>query len=62
VADNSADTKETLETAGYANINITPNDLSRDLIQQWAPAESREALDYVVSATIAAVKPATATF
>jgi arsenite methyltransferase len=54
------DTKEMLETAGYADINITPNDLSRDLIQQWAPARSSEALDYVVSATISAVKPATA--
>jgi arsenite methyltransferase len=55
------DTKEMLEMAGYSDIKITPKDISRDLIQQWAPAESRKALDYVVSATIAAVKPVTGT-
>jgi arsenite methyltransferase len=55
------ETEEMLEMAGYSDIKITPKDLSRDLIQQWAPAKSREALDYVVSATIEAVKPATAT-
>ncbi len=51
------DTAEMLEQAGYTDIRITPKNYSRDLIEQWAPEKSREALDYVVSATIEAIKP-----
>jgi len=52
------DTEEMLEQAGFTDIKITPKDYSRDLIRQWDPAKSQQALDYVVSATIEAVKPA----
>jgi len=52
------DTEEMLEQAGFTDIKIKPKDYSRDLIRQWDPAKSQQALDYVVSATIEAVKPA----
>lgn len=51
------DTEEMLEKAGFTNISITPKDNSRDLIRQWDPAKSEQALDYVFSANIKAVKP-----
>jgi len=51
------DTEEMLEQAGFTDIRITPKDNSRDLIRQWDPAKSQQALDYVVSAYIEAVKP-----
>jgi hypothetical protein len=34
-----------------------PNDLSRELIREWDPHKSENAMDYVVSAYIEAVKP-----
>lgn len=46
-----------LAQAGFGDIRISPKDESRDFIRQWAPG-SRIA-DYVVSATIEAIKPAT---
>ncbi|KAB2888788.1 MAG: arsenite methyltransferase [Desulfobulbaceae bacterium] len=46
-----------LAHAGFGDIRISPKDESRDFIRQWAPG-SRIA-DYVVSATIEAIKPAT---
>ena len=51
------DTEKMLEEAGFEDIKITPKDESRKLISQWAPAESKNAGDYVVSAYIEAVKP-----
>ena len=51
------DTEEMLERAGFTDISITPKDNSRDLIQQWDPVKSQQALDYVFSAYIEAVKP-----
>jgi arsenite methyltransferase len=50
---------EELETimadAGFADIRIQPKDDSRDFIRDWAPGRGVE--DYVISATIEAVKP-----
>ena len=51
------DTEEMLEQAGFTDIRITPKDYSRDLIRQWDPDKTQQALDYVISATIEAVKP-----
>jgi arsenite methyltransferase len=44
-----------LRKAGFSHIRIQPKDESREFIQTWAPGRHVE--DYVVSATIAAVKP-----
>ena len=51
------DTEKMLEQAGFTDIKIRPKDYSRDLIRQWNPAKNQQALDYVVSANIEAVKP-----
>lgn len=45
-----------LREAGFTDIRIRPKDESRTFIRDWAPGRSVE--DYVVSATIEAVKPA----
>ena len=50
-----ADIRKTLEKEGFEKIEITLLDSSRDLIRQWAPGENAQ--DYVVSATIEAIKP-----
>jgi SAM-dependent methyltransferase len=44
-----------LTEIGFANIRIKPNDESRKVISEWIPGRKIE--DYVVSATIEAVKP-----
>ena len=44
-----------LRQAGFADIRITPKEESRELVREWLP-ESNLA-DYVVSATIEAVRP-----
>ena len=44
-----------LREAGFRDIRIQPKDSSREFIREWAPG--RRAEDYVVSATIEAVKP-----
>jgi SAM-dependent methyltransferase len=44
-----------LHAAGFSAIRIRPKDASRDFIRSWIPG--RNAADYVVSATIEAVKP-----
>ncbi len=41
--------------AGFEDIRIAPKDESKTFIEQWAPG--RNVTDYVVSATIEAVKP-----
>ena len=51
------DTKEMLQEAGFVDIRIKAKDESRELISQWAPGESKNAGDYVVSAYIEATKP-----
>ncbi len=49
------DLKNDLEAAGFAQIQIQPKDSSREFIQDWAPGIGVE--NYVVAATIEAVKP-----
>jgi len=51
------DTERMLVKAGFQNIKIIPKDESRKLISEWVPGKSKNAGDYVVSATIKAVKP-----
>ncbi len=49
------DTEEMLKQAGFQDIKIKPNEKSRDFITEWIPGKQIE--DYVVSASIEAVKP-----
>lgn len=44
-----------MEIAGFININIQPKDESREFIKDWVPGRNVE--DYVLSATIEAIKP-----
>ena len=44
-----------LAEAGFTDIRITPNEASRELIRKYVPGTGLE--DYVVSATIEAVRP-----
>jgi len=46
-----------LVKAGFEKVAIKPNIVSREMIREWVPAVSENAADYVVSATIEAVKP-----
>ena len=46
---------EMIEAAGFREVRIHPKDGSREFIREWAPGRRIE--DYVVSATIEAVKP-----
>jgi SAM-dependent methyltransferase len=48
--------KAMLRDAGFTDIQIRPKDASREFIRSWIPG--RNAADYVVSATIEALKPA----
>lgn len=52
------DLEEMLADAGFEQIRIRPKDESREFIRQWA--EGRKVEDYIVSATIEAIKPMTA--
>jgi arsenite methyltransferase len=49
------DLRRMLETSGFNNIKIAPKDSSRSFIREWLPGKRVE--DYLVSATIEAVKP-----
>jgi arsenite methyltransferase len=50
-----SDLEEMLRQAGFVEIKIAPKDASRSFIREWLPGKQIE--DYVVSATIEAVKP-----
>ena len=50
-----AELEEMMAAAGFVDIRIAPKDESKTFIEQWAPG--RQIADYVVSATIEAVKP-----
>lgn len=50
-----SDLQTILATNGFKNISITPKDESKDFIKDWAPGRGVE--DYVLSASIEAVKP-----
>jgi SAM-dependent methyltransferase len=47
--------EQMLHTAGFERIKIAPKDSSRSFIREWLPGKRIE--DYLVSATIEAVKP-----
>jgi arsenite methyltransferase len=49
------DLKTIMDEAGFEIIRITPKDESREFIKDWAPGQGVE--DYVLSASIEAVKP-----
>jgi hypothetical protein len=50
------DLEHWMAEAGFVDIAIVPKDESREFIRDWAPGQNVE--DYVLSATIEAVKPA----
>jgi SAM-dependent methyltransferase len=54
-ASSIAELESMLLHAGFAAIRISPKDESRAFIRDWAPGKNIE--DYVVSATIEAIKP-----
>jgi len=49
------DIEACLVSAGFGDIRISPKDDSRDFIHKWVPGG--KIADYVVSATIEAIKP-----
>jgi len=49
--------EEMLKTAGFQQIRVAPKNESKSFIRDWAPGTA--VTDYVVSATIEAIKPAT---
>jgi ubiquinone/menaquinone biosynthesis C-methylase UbiE len=51
------DTENMLKEAGFQDIKIEPNTKSREILKEWDPNKSENAVDYVVSAYIEAVKP-----
>jgi SAM-dependent methyltransferase len=57
-AETFEDTEKILTEVGFQNIKISTNDNSRELIREWDPEKSENAMDYVVSAYIEAVKQA----
>ncbi len=50
-----AELQSILEESGFEKIDIAPKDESKDFIKDWAPGRGVE--DYVLSASIEAVKP-----
>ena len=46
--------QQIMQQAGFSRINIQPKDDSREFIRDWVPGKKVE--DYVLSATIEAVK------
>jgi len=54
-ASSITDIESMLKDAGFEDIEVKPKDESRDFIRNWVPDSKIE--DYVVSATIEAIKP-----
>lgn len=54
-ASHISELEQMLREAGFENIKIAPKDASRSFIREWLPGRRIE--DYLVSATIEAVKP-----
>jgi hypothetical protein len=52
-----AEITEMLQEVGFQDIEIRTKDESRELISHWVPGKNVQ--DYIVSATIEAVKPQT---
>lgn len=52
-----SEVEEMLRTNGFQQIRVAPKDESKTFIRDWAPGKA--ITDYVVSATIEAIKPAT---
>ena len=50
-----AELERMLQVSGFKDIKIAPKDSSRSFIREWLPGKKIE--DYLVSATIEAVKP-----
>jgi hypothetical protein len=50
--------EQMLEAVGFQRVMIAPKDTSRSFIREWLPGSRVE--DYLVSATIEAVKPTAA--
>ena len=50
------DLEEMMRAAGFEQIHVQPKDESKEFIKDWAPGQN--VTDFVVSATIEAVKPA----
>jgi arsenite methyltransferase len=50
-----SDLERMLVTAGFTDVKIAPKDASRSFIREWLPGKRVD--DYLVSATIEAVKP-----
>ncbi len=53
-----AETEQILNEAGFKDITIKPKKISKEILREWAPTISENVTDYVVSATIEAVKQA----
>lgn len=54
-ASHISELQEILENTGFNNIRITPKDESKEFIKDWAPDKGVE--NYVLSASIEAIKP-----
>jgi len=52
------DTEELLKEAGFTDIQVKPNDKSRELLSHWDPETSDNVGDYIVYAYIEGIKPA----
>jgi hypothetical protein len=50
-----SDLEQMLRNSGFKDIKIAPKDSSRSFIREWLPGKRIE--DYLISATIEAVKP-----
>jgi arsenite methyltransferase len=50
--------EQMLDSVGFQRVRIAPKDTSRSFIREWLPGSGIE--DYLVSATIEAVKPTAA--
>jgi SAM-dependent methyltransferase len=49
------DLEQIMDNAGFVDVRVQPKDESREFLKDWAPGRGVE--DYVISATIEAIKP-----